>query len=1598
METDLLISLTSSRRHSHFCRSHTYAGVSYSRIIAVPNHERTRLFLHTCKPEHTRGGVTVVINKQKLPTSNITTHEIIPGHALLVCVPWRENITLNVLAVYAPNRDMTENAQFWNDLMEQWANPDTRLPNVNILLGDFNVVETAIDRSPPHPDAEAAVNALWNLKTTLGVSDGWRASNPPPDVDFTFKQRDTPSLSRIDRIYADDRNIERVVHSAWKSIPYNWTDHQLVIAKLAHSTGPAQGHGRWSLPTWLLDNKTFISNVEQHDRTILAQLHSTDYTRCSTDNPQTKLQGLIEHTTKVAKTMHCKASGKLKTLINRHKCEYKKLLNRPPTEPDENHEAHLNMLHSRIEDLETTLHERWRTAGSANYRLWGEQVNKYWTNFGKEAKTQDPISSISKATSAPVEYTHDSKEMASEMAKFHDQLQRKNLEPNSEGWLLTVDETLANIKRAPAKLTQPLEQKLSYEEVRRAINSCSPQKAPGLDGIPSEFYKKLNVRWEQSKDSPSPALDICALLQCVYNDIENHGTASDNFLRGWLCPVYKKGDPCEPTNYRPITVLNTCYKIFTTALLKKLTNITPNLIHTDQAGFIPRRSIVDQVDLAKAMIDLCEITEQEGVIVALDQEKAYDRIRHDYLWIVLAHFGLPPSFINTIKALYTSAKTSVMVNGELSDPFLITRGVRQGDPISCLLFNLAIEPLASMIRNSPELNGLTIQKTENTVQRIIVSLFADDTTVYLSCGDSFRSLQNILDTWCFASGAHFNCKKTVIIPVGPKTYRDNVALTRSLDGTPDNRIDDSIAILQDGESTRLLGAQVGNDIDQVGVWTHQIEKIRSALNRWDAIHPTFQGRSHIIRMIVGGMTQYLTAAQGMPNCVCDTLAKLIRNFFWGNAHSTVAEQYLFLPIVEGGWNLLDIRSRNDAIALTKLKRLTDFGPSRPAWADAAFVIFIASIPQSERARGDERSMHTPLLQRIWQRDQYGGLPMNLRTILNTAATYKLLFKSAAYPLSHRLELPAWHHIGSQPGSRQYINYPHAKCLCWKHAVHTTEDLLLHAYQYVAEDHQNDRYCICQGCLDARSQGCDEPSSCFRTAALLLDRLDPTFDPRNEIPLLPLPDRAYDLLNNPEEEWSLFDKATETKGKISANFRIFTENINPHLPFDTPENRLHNEAGGDGLEYVYTDGSCDTNDNLDARAGSGLWYGTNNPRNRAIRVGNDLPQTNNSGEMLAIYHAAKNASPGSTLCIITDSKWAIQTLTTYLDRNEDQGYIRTRNADLVRATAATLKARNGHTQFKWIKDHNGTEGNEGADRLAQEGVQMEGVESSQLTAPPALLIPGIKLATSSQALLYQGIRAKRNHATPTRASRNLNLTCLAAINLCGVKPSNAKIWTAITKNNNLSRNVRSFLWKCVYDAHKCGPYWQRIPGYEQRAECSLCGEIETMDHIMFRCDRGTGQSIWMRIRAMCEQKGMDWPEDFDLFTIMASPFACFEDNQGRRHPGANRLFQIVVSEAAFLIWKLRCKRKFNRDEDTPERAITDQEATNALAFTLNGRLSDDRLLTNRKRYGKKALTPAMVLSTWSGTLRDEDHLPMDWLYGQSGVLVGMTPRRLNGQNR
>ena len=153
------------------------------------------------------------------------------------------------------------------------------------------------------------------------------------------------------------------------------------------------------------------------------------------------------------------------------------------------------------------------------------------------------------------------------------------------------------------------------------------------------------------------------------------------------------------------------------------------LIHPDQHGFIQGRSIYDPIRLNQTVCAYADYMEENGAIVVLDQEKAYDKIDHHYLIETLKCFNLPLTFINTISSLYKSATTVVLINGVLSSSYKVTRGVRQGDPLSCLLFNLAMEPLACSLRSTPQLEGFEIPGIKG---KLIVSLYTNNTTIYLS--------------------------------------------------------------------------------------------------------------------------------------------------------------------------------------------------------------------------------------------------------------------------------------------------------------------------------------------------------------------------------------------------------------------------------------------------------------------------------------------------------------------------------------------------------------------------------------------------------------------------------------------------------------------------------------------------------------------------------------------------------------------------------------------------------------------------------------------------------------------------------------------------
>jgi hypothetical protein len=212
----------------------------------------------------------------------------------------------------------------------------------------------------------------------------------------------------------------------------------------------------------------------------------------------------------------------------------------------------------------------------------------------------------------------------------------------------------------------PLQNKLKEEDIAMTLGDAATGKAAGINGIISEFWQRLSKIHSASQDGDGNdgpkkrTCDIVKVLTWVYNDIEDFGVVEGTaFALGWMCPLFKKKDRSDIANYRPITVLNSDYKIFTKALANKLAGVAPFIIHKDQAGFMKGRKITDAIYLAQEVVEYAEEDLQNGVIVALDQEKAYDKTLHQYLWAALRRQGIPEKFIDTVKSLYRYAQGGI---------------------------------------------------------------------------------------------------------------------------------------------------------------------------------------------------------------------------------------------------------------------------------------------------------------------------------------------------------------------------------------------------------------------------------------------------------------------------------------------------------------------------------------------------------------------------------------------------------------------------------------------------------------------------------------------------------------------------------------------------------------------------------------------------------------------------------------------------------------------------------------------------------------------------------------------------------------------------
>jgi len=284
--------------------------------------------------------------------------------------------------------------------------------------------------------------------------------------------------------------------------------------------------------------------------------------------------------------------------------------------------------------------------------------------------------------------------------------------------------------------------------------SLRASRAAGPDGVRCEDWRW--ARPENPDDLHEYRMLISTVIAAYVNRILTEGRVPKNgFAECISTPIFKEGKPgqpkpdrAEPSNYRDITVGQLLAKIVSLVLTFRLTHwaLRHNMISPEQVAFIPHHSAESHVFIITQLLRSRARSGLPTRALFCDLVKAYNRVHLASLWCLLRQMGVPARIVDLLDDWAVTRRTRLRVNGELSEEYPMLAGTPQGDPLSCLLFNLYIEPLIRYIKSLDSIRGIPIPGTNVAIKS---AFFADD-AIGLSAlaGDHSQEFMDAVMLWC----------------------------------------------------------------------------------------------------------------------------------------------------------------------------------------------------------------------------------------------------------------------------------------------------------------------------------------------------------------------------------------------------------------------------------------------------------------------------------------------------------------------------------------------------------------------------------------------------------------------------------------------------------------------------------------------------------------------------------------------------------------------------------------------------------------------------------------------------------------------------------
>ena len=326
-------------------------------------------------------------------------------------------------------------------------------------------------------------------------------------------------------------------------------------------------------------------------------------------------------------------------------------------------------------------------------------------------------------------------------------------------------------------------------ETQQAIKQLQMGKAPGPDGIPPEIFKE---------GGEAIAIKLTGLMQQFWEE----GSVPQDFKDANIVHLYKnKGDRASCDNHRGISLLSIAGKIMARVVLNRITHhLLDDVVSESQCGFRSNRGTIDMVFAVRQLQEKCREQNQNLYLLFVDLTKAFDTVSREGLWAILSKLGCPPKFVRIIQSFHDGMMARIVENGDVSEPFPVSNGVKQGCVLAPTLFSLMFATMLSCALSKSDA-GITVRyrcdgrffdlrrlKARTKVLEALVRdfLFADDCALAALNESDLQELANCLAEAAKAFGLTISLRKTEVMlqpapgltPPGPQIEIEGTTLNR----------------------------------------------------------------------------------------------------------------------------------------------------------------------------------------------------------------------------------------------------------------------------------------------------------------------------------------------------------------------------------------------------------------------------------------------------------------------------------------------------------------------------------------------------------------------------------------------------------------------------------------------------------------------------------------------------------------------------------------------------------------------------------------------------------------------------------------------------